>query len=201
MESIKFTNLVNVLTQFGEELVKAVKEQIVDYDAIATRGLYDSITLNPVTQDGDRIELTINLAKYEKFVEAGRKKGKMPPVGAIEDWIIAKHILPSSTRSGVPSYASLTPTLNDLDVNKQTYSSLAWAIATHIKNDGISPKPILKNSIDETLAEFRTRIAEAVSLDVGNAVGGVIASLWSNVKLDKVEGTWTDTEIRDTIVL
>lgn len=201
MAQIDFTNLVNVLQQFGEELVKAYQDGLTDYDAIATHNLINNVTVNPVTVDGDKIVLSINLMKYWKFVEAGRKKGKMPPVGAIEDWIIAKHILPSSTRSGVPSYAALTPTLNDLDVNKQTYSSLAWAIATHIKNDGISPKPILKNSIDETLAEFRTRIAEAVSLDVGNAVGGVIASLWSNVKLDKVEGTWTDTEIRDTIVL
>ena len=201
MEKIEFTNLINVLQQFGEELVKAYQAGLTAYDAIATHNLIDNITVNPVTVDGDRLELSINLMNYWKFVEAGRKAGKMPPVGVIEDWIDAKGIRNSSTQRGIPSYAALTPTLGKLDVNKGQYSPQAWAIAMKIKRDGIDPKPILADSVDETLAAFRERIAEAVSLDVGNAVGGVVASMWTGVKLEKVEGEWVDTEIRDTIVL
>lgn len=200
MEKIEFTNTMKVLEQFGEELVEAYKAGLTEYDAIATHNLINSVTVIPPTNNNGIMEVSIQLMKYWKFVEAGRRKGKMPPVKAIDEWIVAKGLSGADTRRGVPNFAALTPTLSDR-YSEGRYSPLAWAIATHIKNDGIDPKPILKDSIKETLKGFRERLSEALVKDVSREIGGIMGDIWSDVKLEKVDGEWKDIEIREEIVL
>jgi hypothetical protein len=206
-KALTFENTKAVLEQFAQEVCKAYQEGLEKYDALASRELYKSVTINTVNvDDNGMLKVSINLMGYWKYVEAGRKaygndyKGHLPPISAIEKWIEWKHIIPNGTQRGVPSYASLTPNLGSLDVQKST-SNLAWAIATNIAKKGIDPKPILKNSVSETMEAFRKLIAEALAKDVSGTFYTIVGELWSGVNLSKENGAWVDRTITDTLVL
>lgn len=201
------TNTKAVLEQFAQEVVDVYKQGLTAYDAIATRTLYDSVSVDGVTVDGGKFTVTINLAEYWKYIENGRQaygenyKGHLPPISAIEQWIIAKPVIPGGTQRGVSPYAQVTPTLSSLNVATST-NSLAWAIATNIAKKGIPPKPILQYSVEQSMANFKTRLSEALAEDTGNFVSGVIGQMFSGVELSKTTtGTWEGTDITDTIVL
>ena len=199
-QALTFTNTIAVLNEFGKEVVEAYKKGVVKYDAIASHSLLDKVSANVPQQNGSIITVSINLMEYWKFVEAGRQAGKMPPVSAIEQWLSYKHILPGTSQRGVPSYAALTPDLGSLDVAKRS-NNLAWAIATNIKKYGIKPKPILRESVSETLKAFEQRIAIALADDVGKVFAHIAGSIWTDVKLEPTGGEWKDIEVRDNIIL
>lgn len=72
-----------------------------------------------ITIDDTRFKIIFNLEEYWKWVEYGRKPGKMPPIGAIENWIRIKPVIPNAVDGKVPD-------------TKQ----LAWMIARHIGRVG-----------------------------------------------------------------
>lgn len=199
-QALNFTHTLAVLNEFAKAVCEAYKKRLVQYDAIASQRLLDSVSANVPTMQGNKILVTINLMDYWKYIEAGRQAGKMPPISAIEDWISYKHIIPNGSQRGVPSYASLTPTLSSLEANTST-KSLAWAIATNIKKYGIKAKPILAPSVSETMMEFEGRIAIALAEDVGAAFSHIAGTIWSDVNLVKDGGQWQDVEVRDNIIL
>ena len=207
-KTLTYENTKAVLNEFAQAICEAYKSGLQKYDAIASRELLNSVTVNTATVDSSgMMKVSINLMDYWKFVEAGRKaygkegyKGHLPPIKAIEDWIVWKHIIPGDTKSGVPSYAALTPNLDGLNVAKNT-NSLAWAIATKIAQDGIKPKPILADSVKETLENFKDRISEALAKDVSGAFYTIVGNVWSGVNLSKDSGTWEDKTITDIMVL
>ena len=206
-QALKYENTRAVLMEFAQAVCEAYKDGLEKYDALASRELFKSVTIHTADIDGNgQMKVSINLMSYWKFVESGRKaygneyKGHLPPIEAIEKWIEWKHIIPGDTQRGVPNYASLTPNLGALDVSKQT-SGLAWAIATNIAKNGIDPKPILRDSVKETMDAFRKRIAEALAKDVSSDFHTVVGELWSGVNLTKGDGVWTDKTITDIMVL
>ena len=85
-------------------------------------------------------------------------------------------------------------------MNKST-SGLAWAIATNIAKNGIAPKPILRDSVKETMEAFRKRIGEALAKDVSSGFYTIVGNLWSGVNLTKGDGVWTDKTVTDIMVL
>lgn len=81
--------------------------------------------------DGKWFEVTFDLPTYWKYLENGRKAGKMPPVDAILKWIQTKPIVPQTISGKVPS-------------PKQ----VAFMIARKIGRDGTQPTKLLQNTID-----------------------------------------------------
>ena len=61
--------------------------------------------------------------QYIEYIESGRAKGHRPPISDIEHWC-KRHNLP-------------------------TDNSTLWAIAQHIANQGIRPRPFLASVFDE----------------------------------------------------
>ena len=85
-------------------------------------------------------------------------------------------------------------------MNKST-SGLAWAIATNIAKKGINPKPILRDTVKETMEAFKVRIGEALAKDVSGGFYTIVGNLWSGVNLSKESGSWQDKTITDIMVL
>lgn len=197
-QALKFENTRKVLQQFAQEVVEAYKAGLTQYNAIATHDLINSVSVNAVTQDGGKFEVSIKLLDYWKYIEQGRTaygenyKGHIPPIEAIENWIIAKPIIPGSTSRGIDSFSSVTPVLSDTNVNTST-RGLAWAIATNIAKKGIPAKPILKDSVEASLNGFRERIAEALARDVNETMYVLIGEVFGGREKGK--------DVTDTIVL
>ena len=83
-----------------------------------------------VEVDGDTLKVFISngaikvtLPEYYKYVDSGRRKGSMPPINPIMDWIMEKKL-------AIPK-----------GMDKRQF---AFAIANSIANKGISPKPFIE---------------------------------------------------------
>lgn len=75
-------------------------------------------------------QVSFELADYWKYVEYGRRPGKMPPIDAIEQWVKIKPVVPNAINGRVPDTRQL-----------------AFLIARKIGREGIEPKNYLRNTM------------------------------------------------------
>ena len=149
--SYKFSRTEALLNSFSNTLISRYREHISEY---ASGKLYKTIDYS-ITSKSDSYLVTINLEEYWKFIEKGRRAGaKIPPVSAIENWIKIRKILPrpvalKSGRQRVP-----------------TVQQLAYVIARSIARKGIAPRPFMRESIEDTMKDFQSKLSAAVREDV-----------------------------------
>lgn len=74
--------------------------------------------------------VSFELADYWKYVEYGRRPGKMPPIDAIEQWVKIKPVVPNAINGRIPDTRQL-----------------AFLIARKIGREGIEPKNYLRNTM------------------------------------------------------
>jgi hypothetical protein len=156
-----FENLTSVLNDFGKFLVEEYKDKLILEDVNASDNLYNSVTYM-VEKNNTTYEVKLNLMHYWKYVENGRRAGaKMPPISAIEKWIEVKPVLPRPMTNG------------KLPTNKQ----LAYLIARKISIDGIAPRPLLQQSVDEVWRSMQEFIAEALAKDMEKEINIELSSM------------------------
>ena len=81
-----------------------------------------------VELNGTRLQISLNLEPYWRYVEYGRRPGKMPPIDAIAEWIRIKPVIPNPVNGRVPDTRSL-----------------AFLIARKIGREGIPDRKPLTN--------------------------------------------------------
>jgi hypothetical protein len=132
------------LSKIGEALVEQMRANLAANGSDLTGKLSKSIGYE-VNQDKEgQYTLQILMEKYGEYVDSGAERGpgRMPPVRAIQNWIVLRKIK-------VPTGLSL--------------ESFAWAIATNIGKKGQrfkKPKPFIepafetvyKNMMDDAMA-------------------------------------------------
>ena len=82
--------LTTVLDELGARMVSDIKDQLMKRDKpkYASGTLVDNLTFEVKGK-----QLTIKsqgAGKYQRIVDSGRRPGKYPPRGIIEDWITEK---------------------------------------------------------------------------------------------------------------
>ena len=97
---------------------------------------------------------SISLASYWKYVEYGRKPGKMPPVSKILEWVRVKPDLPRPRNNAKPP----------------TDAQLAFLIARKIGRDGIKPGNQLEEALNIVWMKHKKDISDAISADLQEAV-------------------------------
>ena len=148
---MKFSRTESLLNSFAQTIVNRYKDKISEY---ASGKLYKTINYS-ITSKSDSYLVTINLEDYWKFIERVRRAGaKMPPVEAIENWIKIRKIIPrpivlKSGKQRVP-----------------TIPQLAYVIARSIAKQGIKPRPFMRESIEDTMKDFQSKLTAAVREDV-----------------------------------
>lgn len=155
-----YENVKTVLNKFGKLLVEEYRNNLTEKNVNASYALYNSITY-VVESNVTNFEVTLNLEEHWKYIEKGRKAGKYPPISAIEKWIEIKPVLPRPMSNG------------KLPTTKQ----LAYLIARKIGLEGIAPRPILQDSIDDVFALMFEELEEALMKDVQsefNIIAGIL---------------------------
>lgn len=155
-----YENVKAVLNKFGKLLVEEYRNNLTEKNVNASYALYNSITY-VVESNVTNFEVTLNLEEHWKYIEKGRKAGKYPPISAIEKWIEIKPVLPRPMSNG------------KLPTTKQ----LAYLIARKIGLEGIAPRPILQDSIDDVFALMFEELEEALMKDVQsefNIIAGIL---------------------------
>jgi hypothetical protein len=146
-----FPNLTNVLNDFGRFLVDEYKDNLILNDKNASNSLYNSINYS-IKKGNKEFNVLLELNDYWKYIENGRKAGKMPPISKIEEWVKVKPVLPRPNSNGT------------LPTTKQ----LAYLIARKIGLEGIKPQPLLQQSLDDVMSVMIEFIEEAICKDLEN---------------------------------
>ena len=148
---MKFSRTEALLNSFAQTIVNRYKDKISEY---SSGKLYKTIDYS-ITSQNDSYLVTINLEEYWKYIEKGRRAGaKMPPVEAIENWIKVRKILPRPV------------TLKSGKQRVPTVKQLAYVIARSIAKEGIKPRPFMRETIEETMRDFQSKLTAAVREDV-----------------------------------
>lgn len=152
MVASDFKHTLEILDQFGRAFVNEYKSEL-EAERIADGELYRTVSYS-VSSGTSKWVISIKLADYWKYVENGRRPGKMPPRDAIERWINIKHIIPHpmTLKTGKTVIPSIP--------------QLSFLIARSIGQRGIRPRPLFKNSFEIVKMQFLTQIKEAVIQDI-----------------------------------
>ena len=148
---MKFSRTESLLNSFAQTIVNRYREQISEY---SSGQLYKTINFE-ITKGSSNYIVTINLEEYWINIDRGRRPGaKMPPISAIENWIKVRKIIPrpivlKSGKQRVP-----------------TVQQLAYVIARSISINGIAPRPFMRESIEDTMKDFKSKLSAAVREDV-----------------------------------
>ena len=151
---LEFNNLKRVLEDYGRNLVENYQRALADYGVNASGELSKSLKYIIDDKTKGQFEVNLELLEYWKYIERGRKAGKMPPISAIEKWIEVKPVLPRPMANG------------KLPTTKQ----LAYLIARKIGDEGILPRPILQERVNSANNVFFNLIEEAIAEDLGIAI-------------------------------
>ena len=144
-----FDNVRKVLNEFGKLLVDTYRDKLTNEKVNASKTLFNSISYI-VEGNGTNFVVKLKLEDYYKYVENGRKAGKFPPINKIEKWVEIKPVIPRPMANG------------KLPTTKQ----LAFLISRKIALEGIKPRPLLQQSIDEVFDEIKERLEEALIKDI-----------------------------------
>ena len=152
MTASDFRHTMKALTEFGQKIVDNYKAELQACN-YQDGQLYRTLSYS-VKMDNSSWLISISLEEYWKYIEYGRRPGKMPPVSAIENWIKVKQILPRPIT--LKSGKSVVPTI----------PQLSFLIARKIGRDGIRPRPFFKQSFEDAKREFLQKIEEAILADI-----------------------------------
>ena len=152
MTGSDFKHTMKALNDFGNFIITTYKSQL-EAEKMNNGELYKKISYSVSTGTGGWV-ISVSLADYWKYVEYGRRPGKMPPVSAIENWINVKQIVPHSMT--LKSGKTVIPTI----------PQLSFLIARSIGRRGIAPKPLFKNSFEAAKQQFIQVIKDAITQDI-----------------------------------
>ena len=152
MTASDFKHTMKALREFGKFIVTNYKSQL-EAEQMNNGELYRTISYKVSTGTGGWV-ISVSLADYWKYVEYGRRPGKMPPVSAIENWIKVKQIIPHSMT--LKSGKTVIPTI----------PQLSFLIARSIGRRGIAPKPLFQKSFEAAKQQFMQVIKDAITQDI-----------------------------------
>jgi hypothetical protein len=147
MELLSFENLRQTLEEYGQEVRNLYQDKLITHDRIATGELLNSVEFQ-VEGDGQRWEVSLNVAEYWKYVENDTRP-HWPPVNKILEWIRAKPVLPRPDKDG----------------KLPTPEGLAFLISRKISRAGTKGTHDLEESIEEINEKYRDKIALAIAKD------------------------------------
>ena len=147
-----FKHTMKALTEFGQKIVDNYRAELEACN-YQDGQLYRTLSYS-VKMDNSSWLISISLEEYWKYIEYGRRPGKMPPLDVIEKWINVRQILPRPIT--LKSGKSVVPTI----------PQLSFLIARKIGRDGIRPRPFFKQSFEDAKREFLQKIEEAILADI-----------------------------------
>lgn len=198
---IEWVRLEKVLNKYGEYLVKLLRQKMEQNGSNASYALSNSFEYEVGIKDNNnstRYYVAVTMEDYWKYVNKGRKPGRIPPVDKIEEWIRVKPVIAEPKLPTVKSlaiairksmkkkkgYAPPTSVLEEW-INKKgigsfearvpSVRSLAWAIAISIAKKGTTGTFFWDEAVEETNNKFEDEIDEAIREDIAEWVEKIIA--------------------------
>lgn len=144
-----------VTKQLEEQLDKPKKRGKFTYDSNASGRLRQSIKPLETTRTPTSLTMRLGMEDYAEYVDAGRRRGKRPPIQAIEQWLLDKGIQTRTTKGQ--------------DVNEARRNK-AQAIANAIGRRGIKPTKFIRNV-------WNQQLLDGISTELATKLGNRIFSI------------------------
>lgn len=154
---IDWRHTAAALEGYSKAVAAAYKEELLGDDRIATGKLIQSVRTE-VVRDGNRWQVTLDVAAYWKYVEYDTRP-HWPPPAAIRAWIDAKPVLPRPDRNG----------------KLPTPEQLTFLIGRKIAREGTDGSHTLRNTLEELNEEWMDRITAALAADAGDLATALFA--------------------------
>lgn len=136
---------VRQLQPFADKILTLYRQALQNKEIDAS-GTLSQTASSTIEIDGTKLIISLNLEPYWKYVEYGRRAGKMPPIDAIARWITIKPIVPNPINGRVPDTRQL-----------------AFLIARKIGREGIEGrKPITEMVYSDTVETMLNDIKSAI---------------------------------------
>ena len=160
-----FENLVECLTNLGEEIKEAYKDRL-ETEGINASGKLSNSVKAQVSVNGSVYEIVLQLEDYWKYIEKGRPSTQNNGNGelrrAILEWIRVKPIIPQPYNGKLP-----------------TEEQLAYLISRKIHRYGYEGKQPLHHTLedmkDRIYEEIEQALAKDISIDVYNILRTITA--------------------------
>lgn len=94
------------IKQISEQVLELYRERLEEGNINAS-GKLSKTAQTIVEFDGRHLLVYLELEDYWKYVEYGRRAGKMPPIDAIAEWIKIKPVIPQPINGKVPDTRQL----------------------------------------------------------------------------------------------
>jgi hypothetical protein len=130
--------LESILSKYGDSVIKTAIAKLIQLGKVASGRLKKSLGYK-IVKTSDSYQIRFEGADYMDEVENGRKPGKMPSVGKIQQWMQYK---------GLP---------------EKDNKSVAFLIARSIGRNGIEPTQFFRKSIIENNDKFRKTMTKDLS--------------------------------------
>lgn len=135
--------------------VNAVKviDKTVAYSGGQSTSLSETVKEEALVYPDGTASVTISMADYYRYIEYGRRAGKMPPSNKLEFFVRARNLklTPPKTLKGKAK---------SLSYDKQV-KSLAFIIARSIGKKGVKARPFVKDILTpELMNELRQGLAD-----------------------------------------
>lgn len=112
----------------AKKLIDEIKSNLIKEGKVSSGRLVNSLSYE-VIKDLESVTIQILGEKYLKFVDEGRRPGKMPPIGDIKKWVIQKPV----------------------KFVGKTDDQTAFIIAKSIGKKGIVPTRVVSKSVNNIL--------------------------------------------------
>ena len=153
MTASDFRHTMKALNDFGQKIVDNYRAELEACN-YQDGQLYRTLSYSVKMGNNSSWLISISLEEYWKYIEYGRRPGKMPPLDVIEKWIDVKQIKPHSMT--LKSGKTVIP----------TPPQLPFLIARSIGRRGIAPKPLFKKSFEAAKQQFMQVIKDAITQDI-----------------------------------
>jgi hypothetical protein len=178
VEILPLNTVQAMVGEYTKEFLKRVDENLKQSNSVSSGNLRDSVTFLTYPER-DRFRVDYLVADYYKYVDQGvqgrdssylksrnspfRYSTKMPPVTAIEKWIIRNRLV--ATAKDVRKYGPDGVERKSIQANISR-RTLAFMIAKSIQKKGIEATNFWTNAWTETFKDFEQKMAQALGNDI-----------------------------------
>lgn len=140
---MNWNNLTATLEEYSQFLEETAKTSMPSRYELKDKISFD-LEIGP-----NIFEIEFNAPEYWKYVNYGRKPGKMPPPRVLESWITRNRIVPRALNNKLP-----------------TTAQLAYLIARKIGKEGLPGNNFLGKTLDKNKDYWFDRISLSISRDI-----------------------------------
>lgn len=155
-----FPTVMQILEEFGAEIVRDIGNSIKEKDLIASGNLSKQTSFDiQINLANKSYQFQLNMAPYYEAVDKGRKAGKQPPLKDIKKWLQQPNV---KSKFGMERSDLSLATLKDYQLN-----GLAYVIARKIGDKGTKATNFYSEVVTEQrINQLTADLQEAAAVDL-----------------------------------